>query len=107
MIDSLLQMVESYQIKDNLVIVFYDTDLWLASCEFEIRQSFREKAEIKIIKLHGNSEDPFNVCLCDDLYFNCLTERDLTLKLLNQSKLYLEERISDHLNNLYQEPLTK
>ena len=90
-----------------LVIAFYDTGIWLANCKPEIREVYHGLSDISITKLMGNEEDGFNIVMCDDVYFDTTTERDLTLKLLRVSRAYLEERTTRYLSNEYEEPYQK
>lgn len=73
----------------------------------EVRANFHGDSEIRITKLIANETDPFNIAMCDDVYFNTVSERDLTLKLLKTAKLYLEERTDQYLSQQYEEPSKK
>lgn len=98
LVDCLIQMVEHNQINDILVLAFYDTDIWLANCKLEVRLEKHESSEIRITRLIANEDDPYNILMCDEVYFNTITERGLTLNLLRTTRQYLEEKTSQYLN---------
>lgn len=97
LIDCLIQFVENYQIQELLIIAFYDENIWLANCEMETRidhaRNKRTLPDIKLIQLIENTDqDPFNVAICEDVYFDSVGERELTLKLLQTAKNFIEEK---------------
>lgn len=95
--------MEGYQIQDIIVIAFYDENIHLASCEVETRIEYARNrktlADIKLVQLVENTDsDPFNVALCEDIYFDPVAERELTLRLLQTAKAYIEDRTQNFLN---------
>jgi hypothetical protein len=76
------------------MLAFYGQGVWLASCTPDIRAKNHGNSDIRITNLIDNEVNPFNIVLCEDVYFDPVCERDLTLKLLNTAKKFLENRLN-------------
>jgi hypothetical protein len=111
LIDCWIQFVEEGTFDQILMLAFYDKDIWLCNCQPEKRTNSgfggNCTSDIRVTKLIGNEEDPFNVLLCDEVYFNALTEKELTLKALRCARQFIEEKTEHYLNNQYTEPPKK
>ena len=81
------------------MIAFYGQGIWLASCTPEIRSKNHGNSDIRITNLIDNETNPFNIAVCEDVYFDPVCERDLTLKLLTTAKKFLENRTEQFWDN--------